>query len=352
MRRGATFNPHNKFVAHERERDPEYIPFDEEEEENPRTKLWPDNTRKIIATNKSPDISFDSSINPYRGCEHGCAYCYARPGHEYLGFSAGIDFEQNILIKENAPALLREALSKKSWKPQVLAISGVTDPYQPLEKRLRLTRGCLEVLLDFRNPVQMITKNALIVRDLDLLQGLNEFNCIRVSLSITTLRPELARVMEPRAASPARRLAAVEKLSSAGIPVNVMMAPMIPGLNEHEIPALMKAAADAGARSAMYLPIRLPLTVEPVFLAWLEEHFPDRKDKIVHKILSLRSGKMHDSTFFNRFVGDGEEAALMANLYKIGLLKSGLGEKFEGLTTEHFRVPPSKKGEPEQLELF
>jgi len=238
----------------------------------PRTLYMRDPSRQILSHNDSPDVPFDASVNPYRGCEHGCIYCYARPTHEYLGFSAGLDFETRILVKERAPELLREALGKRSWKPQVIGMCGVTDPYQPIERRARITRRCLEVLADFRNPVGIITKNALVAQDADVLAELARFDAASVSLSVTTLDAELQRTMEPRASHPRERLRAVERLSNAGVPVGVMIGPVIPGLTDHEIPAILAAAAEAGAQRAGFILLRLPHGVAELFEQWLEQH--------------------------------------------------------------------------------
>lgn len=343
--RGAQSNPHNKFLAFELAGTPE--PWPDEEETRPQTVLLEDASRSILSKNNSPDIGFDVGINPYRGCEHGCAYCYARPGHEYLGFSAGLDFETRIVVKRDAPALLREALSRPGWKPQTVAMSGVTDCYQPIERRLRLTRGCLEVFAEFLNPVQLITKNHLVTRDLDLLQRLAAHQAVQVNLSITTLRPELSRILEPRASAPARRLAAVTALRQAGIPVRVMVAPVIPALNDHELPEVIAAAAQAGAQDASFLPLRLPSTVQDVFAAWLDEHFPDRKAKIIHRIQSMRGGGLNDPRFHQRFQGEGIFADQLRALYQLGMRKAGLTGGLPPLSAASFRRPG-----PRQLDLF
>ena len=233
----------------------------------------------IITRNTSPDVGFETSLNPYRGCEHGCIYCYARPTHEYLGFSAGLDFESKIMVKTNAPELLRAELESPRWQPQTLVLSGVTDPYQPVERKLRITRGCLEVLAKFRNPVAIITKNHLVTRDIDILRELAACNAVAVNVSVTSLDPTLQRVLEPRTTSPQGRLDAIEQLRAANIPVGVMVAPIIPGLTDHEVPKILDACAKAGAQFAGYTIIRLPWAVAPLFEHWLEEHFPDRKEK-------------------------------------------------------------------------
>src|SRR5262252_3035006 len=253
--RGAGSNPPNRFYKRSVVPDPEAA---DPEEPLPRTQFLKDSARSIIARNDSPDIPFETSIKPYRGCEHGCVYCYARPFHEYLGFSPGIDFETKILVKEDAPRLLRDELSASKWKPQTIAISGVTDCYQPAERKFRLTRACLEVLAEFRNPVIIITKNHLVTRDVDLLKELAAFNGIAVCVSVTTLDPELARVMEPRTSTPENRVEAIRALAAAGVPVRVLAAPTIPGLTDHEMPSIIQAAAKAGATNAGYVVLRLP----------------------------------------------------------------------------------------------
>ena len=289
--RGASWNPQNRFETLEYVRDEEAPPDDDA----PRTIYLRDPTRTIISTNDSPDVGFDASINPYRGCEHGCIYCYARPTHEYLGFSAGLDFETRILVKEDAPSLLRAELSAKKWQPKLLAISGVTDPYQPIEKRLGLTRGCLEVLAELRNPLGVITKNHLVTRDADLFAEMARWNGARVFVSITTLDAGLARTMEPRTSSPELRLDAIRSLAEAGVPAGVMVAPVIPGLTDHEMPAILAAATKAGARWAGFVVLRLPWAVAPLFENWLEENFPDRKEKVLNRIRDLRGGKLYES---------------------------------------------------------
>src|SRR5205807_10626855 len=232
------------------------------------TQFFRDGTKTIITRNNSPDVGFETSVNPYRGCEHGCIYCYARPTHEYLGFSAGLDFESKIMVKTDAPELLRAELESRHWQPQVIVMSGVTDPYQPVEKKLRITRGCLEVLAKFRNPVAIITKNRLVTRDLDLLGELANHNCAAVNISVTSLDPNLQRVLEPRTSPPAARLEAIEKLRNAEVPVGVMVAPVIPGLTDHEVPKILEACAKAGAQFAGYTIVRLPWAVAPLFEHW------------------------------------------------------------------------------------
>ena len=335
--RGASSDPANRFEALHLEPDPE----EEHDPDRParKTIYYRDFTRTIIAHNDSPDVGFDSSINPYRGCEHGCIYCYARPTHEYLGFSAGLDFESRIMVKEDAPELLAAELSSARWKPQTLVMSGVTDPYQPVERRLRITRRCLEVLARFRNPVAMITKNQLVTRDLDLLGELAAHDAAAVNISITSLDPKLQRVLEPRTSTPRARLEAIRELRAAGVPVGVMTAPIIPGLTDHELPAILGAAAEAGARFAGYTVVRLPYAVAPLFERWLEEHFPGRKEKVLGRIRHLRGGeRLNDPRFKTRIRGEGIFAEQIRDLFAAGCKRAGMGER-PGLSTAGFRRP-------------
>jgi DNA repair photolyase len=342
--RGAAGNPTNRFEVIHLERNEEWNP---EDDTLLRTQFLVDHSATIIAYNDSPDIGFSASVNPYRGCEHGCIYCYARPTHEYLGFSSGLDFESKIMVKVNAPELLRAELGKLKWKPQSLAMSGVTDCYQPVERKLKITRGCLEVLAECRNPVGIITKNALVARDIDVLQELARYNCIRVFISLTTLDAELRRVMEPRTASPRDRLDTIQKLSSAGIPVGVMTAPIIPGLNDHEIPMLLKAAAEAGASQAGYVVLRLPYQQKDLFEDWLTRHFPDRKEKVLNRIRAIRGGQLNNAEWGKRMSGEGIFAEQIEQLFKVATHKYGFNRERVSLSTEHFRRPAGK-----QLELF
>ncbi len=342
--RGAGSNPPNRFTKRSVVPDAE---APDPEEPLPRTQFLKDTARTIIARNDSPDIGFETSINPYRGCEHGCVYCYARPFHEYLGFSPGIDFETKILVKEDAPALLREELSAATWKPQTIALSGVTDCYQPAERKFRLTRGCLEVLAEFRNPAIIITKNHLVTRDVDLLSELARHRAAAVVVSITTLDVDLARTMEPRTSTPARRLAAIEALSAAGVPVGVNVAPIIPGLTDAEVPAILKAAAAAGAAFAGHTVLRLPYAVKEIFEKWLEDHFPDRKKKVLHRVQDVRGGALNDPRFGSRMSGEGIYAEQISALFELSRKKAGLTEDSPELSAAAFRVPPGP-----QLTLF
>jgi DNA repair photolyase len=278
-------------------------------------------------------------VNPYRGCEHACCYCFARPTHEYLGFSAGLDFETRILVKERAPELLRQRLSAKSWKPQVVALSGVTDPYQPAERRLELTRRCLAVLAEFRNPVWIVTKGFLVTRDADLLAELARFDAVSVAISITTLDPELQRRMEPYASPPAKRLAAIERLAAAGVPVGVMVAPVVPGLTDHEAPKILEAAAAAGARYAGRVVLRLPHGVAELFESWLALHYPERREKVMARIRALRGGATYDARFGVRQRGTGFWADELAALFDLARRRAGIPERGPTLSTAHFRVP-------------
>ena len=319
----------------------------EQRRPSPPTELYRDDSRSILAYNDSPDVGFEVSINPYRGCEHGCVYCYARPTHEYLGLSAGLDFETKIFVKEKAPEMLRRELASPRWKPCVIALSGVTDPYQPAERSLRLTRRCLETLHEFRNPVAIITKSRLVTRDVDILRELARFDAAAVFVSVTTLRPELQRVLEPRAASPSTRLAAIETLSQAGVPVGVLVAPVLPALNDHEIPAILQAAARSGAREAGYVLLRLPHGLAPLFEDWLGHHFPDRKEKVLARIRDLRGGRLNDPRFGARMRGEGPFAEQIRGLFDVACRNAGLGRKQLNLSTSHFRNPAGR-----QLTLF
>jgi len=306
------------------------------------TEYFRDNTASIIARNTSPDVGFEASINPYRGCLHGCVYCFARPTHEYLGLSAGLDFETKIFVKEKAPELLRAKLSSRSWKPTPLALSGVTDPYQPIERRLRLTRRILEVLAEFRNPVIVITKNHLVTRDVDLLASLAEHDAVRVAISVTTLDTALARTMEPRTSSPERRLDAIATLSRAGVPVCALIAPVIPGLTDSEVPRVLERAAAAGARSAGYVVLRLPHGVKEIFEAWLGAHYPDRKEKVLSRLRALREGKLYRSEWGLRMSGTGIFAEQIEALFDASRRRYGLEDRSHGPSTAAFRRPTSQ----------
>lgn len=314
----------------------------------PKTWLLRDASRSVISRNESPDVGFDAGVNPYRGCEVACIWCYARPYHEYLGFSAGLDYETKILVKEDAPALLRKELASPRWEPRVLALSGATDPYQPAERRLRITRGILEVLAEFRNPVSVITKRELVTRDLDLLGELAAHRAAAVTLSITTLERGLQRVMEPRASVPERRLEAVRRLAEAGIPTGVNVAPVIPGLTDHEMPRILERAAEAGAVRAGYIVLRLPHGVKELFEEWLERHFPERKEKVLNRLRDLRGGRLNDPRFGFRMRGEGPYAEQIRQMFRVACRKLGLNQEPLELSTAAFRRPASEG----QLGLF
>jgi DNA repair photolyase len=341
--RGAVGNPKNRFESIETVLEPQ----DNDDVSAPHTEFFPDRSKSLIAYNDSPDVGFDASINPYRGCEHGCVYCYARPSHEYLGFSSGLDFETKIMVKEDAPELLRKELSSRSWKPQLIALSGNTDCYQPVEKKKQLTRRCLEVLLEFRNPVVIITKNFLVTRDADILAELARYDCVGVTISVTTLDHKLSSLLEPRASRPARRLAAIKILADAGVPVGYLQAPMIPGLTDAEAPAIGTAAAKAGASFSGYVALRLPFAVKSLFEDWLERNYPEKKKKILSRVREIRGGKLNDPNFQSRMRGEGIYAEQMAELFQLARKKSGIAERWPKLTTEHFRRPVK-----DQLSLF
>jgi len=339
--RGALENPTGRFERLEIQCEPE-----SDEPGQIKTELFKDTSHSIISYNDSPDVGFSASLNPYRGCEHGCIYCFARPTHEYLGLSAGQDFESKIFVKMNAAALLRKELAAKSWKPQVMAISGVTDCYQPVERKLGITRGCLEVLAEFRNPAVIITKNHLVTRDIDILSRLAEHQAVKVMVSITTLDPKLARVMEPRASRPDLRVRTVRELSEAGIPVGVMMAPLIPGLTDDEIPHLLETVAQAGANSVHYTILRLPYGVKDLFQTWLEQHVPLKKNKVLHRIMEMRDGKLNDPEFGSRMRGNGAYAESIAQLFALSRKRFGFNKAKKELSTASFRKSS------EQFSLF
>ena len=334
--RGTDRDPGNRFTPIHSEPGPDWDP---EEDISPSTRIVDDATRSVISRHRSPDLPFAASLNPYRGCEHGCSYCYARPYHEYLGLSSGLDFETIIIAKRQAPALLHAELSAPSWKPETLMMSGVTDCYQPVERRLRITRGCLTVLAEMRHPVAVITKNALITRDMDLLQELARHHAVMVTISITTLRQDLQQRLEPRASVPAARLAAITALAKAGIPVGVNIAPIIPGLTDHELPAIAAAAAAAGAQRAGYTVVRLPHAVADLFSAWLAHHEPLAKAKVLNRIAAVHGGTLADQQFGRRMVGEGPHAQQIADLFTIAIRRNGLDKPWPELSTAAFRPP-------------
>ena len=341
--RGAVENTQQRFAEL-------HVDYDDGETPNKvGTKFFVDHSQTILSKNDSPDLGMDLGINPYRGCEHGCAYCYARPTHEYLGFSAGIDFESRIMVKPDAPRLLRAALMKPSYQPTAISISGVTDCYQPVEKQLRITRGCLEVLSEFRNPVYLITKNFLITRDIDLLAELASHQAAAAFISITSLDPKLAHVLEPRASSPQQRLEAMRLLHKAGVPVGVSLAPVIPALNDHEIPAILEAASEAGASFAAYTVVRLPFSVKEVFSNWLERHFPEKKDKVLGRIRESQGRTLSHGEFGKRMHGVGVWADQIQQVFRVSVIRSGIASRGRmPLSAASFRRP-----QPDgQMELF
>lgn len=346
--RGATSNPASRFLPVIREDDFEQLEFDDEflkEQGRPKTVYMDDQSKSVISENDSPDIPFRYSLNPYRGCLHGCSYCYARPTHEYLGFSAGLDFETRIFVKRNAPDLLRDFLGKPGWVCEPIMLSGVTDCYQPIERQLRLTRQCLEVALEARQPVSLITKNSLISRDVDLLAELAKHGLCRAALSINSLDQSLSRVLEPACSSPAARLEAIRCLSAAGVPVHVMAAPVIPGLNDSELPRVLQAAATAGAASAGYIMLRLPLTVEPLFREWLRIRRPLEAEKVESRLRLVRGGKLSQSEFHERMRGSGEYADHVGALFSLQRKRCGLATQLPPLRTDLFRPPRTARGQ-------
>ena len=314
-----------------------------------KTTVFEETPKKIITTNDSPDISFRQSINPYRGCEHGCSYCYARPTHAYLGLSPGLDFESKLFAKTNAAELLRAELSNSHYAPMTIALGANTDPYQPIEREYRITRQILEVLSEFNHPVGIVTKSALVLRDLDILADMARRNLVKVAVSVTTLDPKLARAMEPRAATPTKRLGAIEGLSAAGIPSVVMSAPVIPGLNDSEIENILKAAYAAGAREAGYVVLRLPLEVKDIFREWLNTHLPDRASRVMSLIRQTRQGKENDATFGRRFTGTGPYAWSIGRRFEMAASRLGFNRERLQLATDAFRRPPMPG---EQLKLL
>jgi len=348
--RGAAIDPAQRFTGRELLLDGDELDHEAAAGEGAAapTRVFRDATRSVVSRNTSPDIPFELSLNPYRGCEHGCAYCYARPTHEYLGLSAGLDFERLLFAKPDAAALLTAELAKPSWRPQHLALSGVTDPYQPIERRLRITRACLEVLTAHRHPVGVITKNGLVTRDLDLLADLAHVGAARVAVSITTLDEDLRRRLEPRTSSAEARLRAIRTLAEAGVPVGVHVAPVIPGLNDHEVPAILHAAADHGAQGAAWVLLRLPGAVEPIFVAWLCEQAPLRAERVLARVRDTRGGALSDARFGHRMRGEGTYAHQLQRLFEVQRRRAGLDRPWPPLATEHFRVP----GRTTQARLF
>lgn len=337
--RGSHFNPANRFSRIAYEPDPDASP---DNRGSVRTEYYADNSKSVVTENNSPDVPFRFSVNPYRGCSHGCSYCFARPTHEYLDLGAGLDFETKIFVKHRAPDLFRDWLRRPSYKAETVAISGVTDCYQPVEKQLGITRKILEVALDARQPVAIITKNALVLRDLDLLSTLASLHLVRVCLSVTTLDQALAKVMEPRTGSPAARLRAIRELSAAGVPVSVLVAPVIPALTDHEFPAILKAVKEAGAHSAGYVLLRLPGSVQPVFREWLARTQPGLKDKVESRIRATRGGEWYQNAWGERMAGTGEIAEQIGQTFDLFSRRLGLDEPQPPLDVSRFRRPVLK----------
>ncbi|MBM3620576.1 MAG: PA0069 family radical SAM protein [Alphaproteobacteria bacterium] len=336
-------------------RDPVRVNSHPDDEEPPRlaTTLTRDASRTVIARNTSPDVPFDRSINPYRGCEHGCVYCFARPTHAYLGLSPGLDFETKLLFKPDAPALLRQELAKRGYRCDVMAMGTNTDPYQPVERELKLMRRILEVLAEFNHPVGIVTKNALVTRDIDILGPMAKKNLVQVFLSVTTLDRRLANIMEPRASTPLKRVAAIRTLNEAGVPCGVMAAPMIPAINDHEMEAILEAAHQAGAQRAGYTVLRLPLEIAQLFEEWLREHFPDRADRVLSLVKQMRGGKIYDSDWSQRMTGTGALAQLIRQRFELAAKKFDFNKFRYQLDVTQFRVPESASGkDTRQMSLF
>jgi DNA repair photolyase len=346
--RGSPIRPPNRFGEMHAEADLEQVRDDPEflsELGAAPTTYLPDASRSIISENDSPDLPFRYSLNPYRGCQHGCAYCYARPTHEYLGLSAGLDFETKIFVKHQAAALFRDWLARDGYEPETVMLSGVTDCYQPGEREFRITRSCLEVAGAARQPMSIITKNALVTRDLDLLTEMAARNLVAVGVSITTLDADLARTMEPRTSSPEARLRTLQELSQAGVPARVMAAPLIPGLNDAELPGILEAARDAGAQTAGYNLLRLPLTVRPIFLEWLHRTQPTKAERVEGLIRSTREGKLNQSEFGTRFRGTGPMAEQIKRTFEVFSRKFGLNRPIAPLDASQFLPPLPKSGQ-------
>lgn len=350
--RGASYNPPNRFdkLHIEFENDDVYPGVDDDQVVPLRTTHLKMSSRTILTRNDSPDFAFEWSINPMAGCSHGCSYCFARTYYEFWGLSPGLDFETKILIKENAAELLRNELMSKKWTPAVIAMSGVTDLYQPSERLVKVTRRCLEVLAEFRNPVVIITKNRLITRDLDILSAMAAWGGVGVFLSITTLDEELATRMEPRASRPQARLDTIRALAGAGVPVGVNAAPLIPGLTDHELPAILKASAEAGATFASYDLVRLPGAVEEIFSEWLDRNYPNSKNKVMNRICEIHGGKANNSRSGLETKGTGQHAAQIKALFRNGCRRLGLQERMPELSTSAFRRPP-RDGQQDLFEL-
>ena len=346
--RGAGFNPPNRFDRLETRLEADG--WDREEDLPPlRTEVTLERPRSVITRNASPDLGFDRSINPYRGCEHGCIYCFARPSHAYLGLSPGLEFETRLMARPEAPDLLARELSRKGYVPACIAIGTNTDPYQPIEKDWKIMRGLLQVLGEFRHPVGIVTKGTLIERDIDLIADMAAQGLAKVGVSITTLDARLARAMEPRVPSPVRRLQIIERLAAAGIPVRLMASPIVPGLTDHEIERIVAAGARAGATGASMIALRLPLEVAPLFRAWLAEHLPDRAGRVMARVKELHGGREYSANWGQRMTGTGVYADLMQQRFARAVKAAGLRRRMVPLRTDLFRVPP-RPGD--QLSLF
>ncbi len=344
--RGAQFNPKNRFLKGEYVQEHAEA-IDDWEHEKRHTEYILDDSKTLVNKVTSPDVGMMYSANPYQGCEHGCVYCYARNSHEYWGYSAGIDFESRIVVKKNAPALLRKFFENKSWEPATISLSGNTDCYQPIERRMKITRALLEICLEYRNPVGIITKNALVLRDLDIIKELASMNLVRVFTSITSLDEGLRQVMEPRTASYKSRLKVLETLSKEGVPTGIMNAPLIPGLNDMHMHHVLKSASDAGAKWAGYTLVRLNGAIGDIFKDWLYKAFPDRADKVWHQICECHDGQVSDSRWGNRIVGDGKYAELIRDQFKLYCRKYNFNQDRSELNTTLFRRLKNK-----QLSLF
>lgn len=337
--RGATLNPAGRFAKTVSRSDMEDVP------DSVATEVRPERARSILTRNSSPDIPFEQSLNPYRGCEHGCIYCYARPSHAYVDLSPGVDFESILFYKQDAARLLRETLAKRGYRCSPINFGANTDPYQPLEKRYKVTRECLEVLAELQHPATIITKGSLVLRDLDLLAKMARANLASVAVSLTTLDAELKRTLEPRAASPAARLGVIRELAAAGIPVSVLVAPVIPFVNDSEIEAIVDAAADAGARWAGYIFLRLPHEVAPLFQDWLETHMPMRAEHVMSVVRASRGGKEYASAFGERMRGTGEYAELIRKRFRLACKRAGMNlSPRPELDCSRFR-PPNLSGQ-------
>ena len=346
--RGAGFNPANRFERHDRVQEADGWPC---EEALPplRTEVSDERPRSVITRNRSPDLGFDRSINPYRGCEHGCIYCFARPSHAYLGLSPGLDFETRLIARPDAPQVLARELSRRGYRPAPIAIGTNTDPYQPIERDRQIMRGVLEVLRDFRHPVGIVTKGTLVERDIDILAEMAGEGLAKVGVSVTTLDAGLARAMEPRVPTPARRLRMIERLAAAGIPVRLMVSPIVPGLTDHEIERIVEAGAAAGARAASMITLRLPLEVAPLFGAWLEEHVPLRAARVMARLREIHGGQDYSADWGTRMTGRGVYAELMQRRFARALRAAGLSRDLPPLRCDLFAVPP-RPGD--QLSLF